>query len=325
MRRHNQSVIGAVGILVLSAALVVGLSAGSISALISTRTVRVEFANSAGVKKGDAVRMAGVKVGKVDSIGLNGAHVVMNLRVDKEVRLGQSTTAAIKIETVLGTEYVALESRGPGSLGGEGVPLSRTRTPFDLQRVLGGLSERVDGLDTTRLAASFRALATTLDAASPEIRNALGGLSTLSTALVSSDVELRQLLARAKKVTAVVADRSGRLVELVTSAGAFLQMLEARRAVISSLVARSEQLGAELTRTARDTRGSLAPALKNLSKTVAVLRANKGDLEESVQLYAPLLRYYTTVLGQGRWFDAALFGLTPKVLPSNSSTAGGAR
>jgi phospholipid/cholesterol/gamma-HCH transport system substrate-binding protein len=57
-----------------------------------------------------------------------------------------------------------------------------------------------------------------------------------------------------------------------------------------------------------------------LSKTIAVLRANKGDLEESVQLYAPLLRYYTTVLGQGRWFDAALFGLTPKVLPSNSGT-----
>ena len=320
MRRRNQSLVGAIGILVMASALVMGLSAGRIVSFVSTRGIQAEFANSAGVKKGDAVRMAGVKVGKIGSIRLEGDHVVIGLRVDRGVRLGSATTAAIKIETVLGTEYVALESRGAGNLDGSMIPLARTRTPFDLQRVLGGLSEHVDGLDTARLAASFRALSTTLDTASPELRGALGGLSSLSTALASSDVELRQLLAHAKNVTSVVADRSERLVELVTSAGLFLQMLEARRSVISSLIARSEQLGVELTRTARDTRGNLAPALKNLSKTVAVLRANKGDLEESVQLYAPLLRYYTTVLGQGRWFDAALFGLTPKVLPSNSGT-----
>lgn len=320
MRRRNQSLVGAIGILALASALVAGLSAGRIVSFVSTREVRVEFANSAGVKKGDAVRMAGVKIGKVGSIRLDGARVVIGLRVEKGVRLGRATTAAIKVETILGTEYIALESHGDGSLDGDRIPLARTRTPFDLQRVLGGLSEHVDGLDTARLAASFQALSTTLDAASPELKGALGGLSTLSTALASSDVELRQLLAHAKDVTGVVADRSQRLVKLVESAGVFLQMLEARRSVISSLIARSEQLGVELTRTARDTRGNLAPALKNLSKTVAVLRANKGDLEESVQLYAPLLRYYTTVLGQGRWFDAALFGLTPKVLPSNSGS-----
>lgn len=320
MRRRNQGVVGAVGIVVLAAALTIGLSAGRISSLISTRGIQVEFANAAGVKTGDAVRIAGVKVGTVHSITLNGDRVVMGLQVDKDVRLGAATTAAINIETVLGTEYVALENRGSGSLADAMIPLARTTTPFDLQRVLGGLTERVDRINAPSLASSFRALSATLDTASPEIREALGGLSTLSSALVSSDVELRQLLAHAKGVTSVVAGRSARLIALVRSADVFLQMLDARRAVISSLVSRSEQLGTELTTLARQTRGSLAPALKNLSKTVAVLRANKGDLEESVQLYAPLLRYYTTVLGQGRWFDAALFGLTPKVLPSNPGT-----
>lgn len=320
MRRRNQGVVGAVGIVVLAATLLIGLSAGRISSLISTRGIQVEFANAAGVKTGDAVRIAGVKVGTVDSITLKGDRVVMGLRVDKDVRLGAATTAAISIETVLGTEYVALESQGSGSLADGMIPLEHTTTPFDLQRALGGLTERVNRINTPSLAASFKALSSTLDTASPEIREALGGLSTLSSALVSSDVELRQLLAHAKGVTSVIAGRSARLIELVRSADVFLQMLDARRAVISSLVSRSEQLGTELTALARQTRGTLAPALKNLSKTVAVLRANKGDLEESVQLYAPLLRYYTTVLGQGRWFDAALFGLTPKVLPSNPGT-----
>jgi phospholipid/cholesterol/gamma-HCH transport system substrate-binding protein len=77
--------------------------------------------------------------------------------------------------------------------------------------------------------------------------------------------------------------------------------------------------------TARSTRADLAPALRALQTTIGTLRQNKGDLEESVQLYAPLLRYYTTVLGQGRWFDAALYGLTPKVLPGEQPGLEGGR
>ena len=94
-----------------------------------------------------------------------------------------------------------------------------------------------------------------------------------------------------------------------------MSVLEQRRLAIERLLDATQRLAQEITATVRATREDLSPALQELQTTVATLRRNKGDLEESVRLYAPLLRYYTTVLGNGRWFDAALFGLTPQVVP----------
>lgn len=317
MRERNLALTGAVGLIVMGAMLAVGLSAGRLAGAFGSESIDVEFANAAGLKSGDPVRISGIKVGKVDEIRLGRAVVVVRIRVEDDVALGELTSAAIKVETVLGTEYVALESAGAGRLNGTRIPVARTRTPFDLQQVLGGLTERVDKIDTGQLAGAFQALSGTLDGAAPQVRAAVDGVTRLSSTLAARDVELRELLARARSVTDVVADRSRLLVQLVADAGTFLAMLERRQAAIESLVVASERLGAELTATVRSTRGSLAPALEDLAKTIQVLRENKGDIEESVQLYAPLLRYYTTVLGSGRWFDAALFGLTPKVFPGS--------
>ncbi len=317
MRERNLVVTGAIGLTVMGAMLAAGLSAGRLAGAFGSESIEVEFANAAGLKTGDPVRISGIKVGKVDDIRLGRAVVIVKVQVDDAVALGGLTSAAIKVETVLGTEYVALQSAGPGRLDGERIPVTRTRTPFDLQQVLGGLTDRVNKIDTEQLAGAFEALSGTLDGAAPQVRAAVDGVTRLSTSLAARDVELRELLAQARTVTNVVADRSRVLVRLVDDAGTFLAMLERRQAAIESLVVASERLGVELTATARSTRGSLAPALKDLSKTIQVLRENKGDIEESVQLYAPLLRYYTTVLGSGRWFDAALFGLTPKVLPGS--------
>lgn len=122
-------------------------------------------------------------------------------------------------------------------------------------------------------------------------------------------------------MSGVLADRSQTISTLVRDAGAFLAVLEQRRIVIDRLLSASQDLAAELVATARSTREDLGPALRELETTVETLRRNKGDLQETVRLYAPLLRYYTTVLGQGRWFDAALFGLTPQVVPDRSSAA----
>lgn len=317
MRQRNPVLAGAVGLSVILAMIAVGLSAGTLREAFGKTTYDVEFANAAGLKKGDPVRVTGIKVGRVTDIALQGAVVRVRLSVDNDLTLGKATGAALKVETLLGTEYVSLDSQGSGRLrSGAVIPLERTRTPFALPAALGGLTDRIEAIDTDALARAFRVAAGTLNNAGPEVAAAADGLSRLSLTVSSRDAQLRALLERSRGVSAVLADRSEKIVTLVKDAAAFLQVLEARRAAIEALLDGTQRMAVEITATARATRKDLTPALRALTSTVETLRRNKGDLEESIQLYAPLLRYYTTVLGQGRWFDAALFGLTPKILPS---------
>ena len=70
-----------------------------------------QFAEAGGLKEGNEVRVAGVKVGKVTDISLDGAQVVtvkFRVKVDE---LGDQTTAAVKVKTMLGQKYLALEPR----------------------------------------------------------------------------------------------------------------------------------------------------------------------------------------------------------------------
>lgn len=315
MRRRNLPLFGLVGIMALALMVGAGLSAGRINGLFGKREIVVELAHAAGLKTGDPVRISGVKVGTVKDLALTDEVVAVSLEVDDGVELGGATRAALKVETLLGTEYIALTSAGTGELEGGKVPIERTEVPFDLQAVLGGLTRRVQDIDTDALATSFRAVTEVLNGASPQTRQALDGVASLSRVVSRRDQELQNLVRKSASVTRILADRSQTISALVRDAGAFLSVLEQRRLAIERLLDATQRLAQEITATVRATREDLGPALKELQTTVATLRRNKGDLEESVRLYAPLLRYYTTVLGNGRWFDAALFGLTPQVFP----------
>lgn len=321
MKRRNLPLTGAVGIAALATMVAVGLSAGKVSNLFGQSELVVELSHAAGLKTGDPVRVSGVKVGEVLGIELEDGVVAVTIAVDDDLSLGSQTRAALKVETLLGTEYISLMSAGSGDLAEPRIPVGRTDVPFDLQEVLGGLTVRVEEIDTDALAQSFRTVTEALDGAAPSARAAMDGVLALSRVVSQRDSEFAELLRRTASVSGVLADRSQTISTLVRDAGAFLAVLEQRRIVIDRLLSASQDLAAELVATARSTREDLGPALRELETTVETLRRNKGDLQETVRLYAPLLRYYTTVLGQGRWFDAALFGLTPQVVPDRSSAA----
>ena len=68
--------------------------------------------NSAGLRAGDQVRMAGIAVGKVTSVRLDGALVEMKFDVESSVRVGSDSTLDIKLLTPLGGHYVALDPKG---------------------------------------------------------------------------------------------------------------------------------------------------------------------------------------------------------------------
>ncbi len=79
-------------------------------------TYRAAFTESGGLKQGDEVRIAGVRVGKVDEVALDDGLVVATFKVDPDEAFGPDTRAAIKVKTLLGAMYLALEPAGGGQL-----------------------------------------------------------------------------------------------------------------------------------------------------------------------------------------------------------------
>ncbi len=70
--------------------------------------VTARFASAAGLDRKAAVRVAGVRIGKVESIGLDGSEALLTLSLDSSVRLHQGATAQVTSLGMLGDKYIEI-------------------------------------------------------------------------------------------------------------------------------------------------------------------------------------------------------------------------
>lgn len=71
--------------------------------------VHVSFENVSGLESNDTVRVAGVEVGKVEKIDLEGSRARLILKIDSRVVLYEDAFAEVKTRGLLGNQYVAID------------------------------------------------------------------------------------------------------------------------------------------------------------------------------------------------------------------------
>ncbi|WP_433142117.1 MCE family protein [Actinomadura nitritigenes] len=309
-RERNPVPIALIGFAVIVLALVLAMNLGNIPFVNGGTTHTATFAEAAGLKSGEEVRIAGVKVGKVTGLDLDHGHVKVTFQVDKNVRLGDRTQADIKIKTLLGQHFLALTPQGTGRLG-RNIPLKDTHTPFEVVPAISQLSQRVDQIDTVQLAKSFDTLSDTFKNSPPEVRASLQGLRRLSNTVASRDDQLHELAGKAKDVSQLLADRNQDFAKLVQDGDKVLQAVQARRAVIHQLLVNTVTLSQQVNALISENQAQLRPMLDNLTKVNRILLKNQDNLDRTIQLFAPYARQFSDVVGTGRWFDSYIQNLLP--------------
>ncbi len=282
-RDMNPIPIAIIG-LVLTAAVVLGaLQYDKLPFINSTTGYQAQVADAAGLKSGDDVFVAGLKVGKVGSIGLQGDHVVVDFTVDSDIRLGKDTVAAISTESMLGKRGLSVRPAGAGDLGDGGViPLSRTSTPYALTEALGDLATNVGEIDTDAVTEALESFSDSFADAPEELRGALDGVTRLSKSISSRDQKLQDLLKKTNGVTGVLKDRSEQLNALVVDANSLMAKLDERKQMLNQLIVHIGAVSTQLTGFVEDNEQQLKPALDNLHTVMEVMEKNYANISDSL-------------------------------------------
>jgi phospholipid/cholesterol/gamma-HCH transport system substrate-binding protein len=309
-RERNPVIIGAVGLTTLALLAVAAFNADSLPLIGGGRTYSAAFSEAGGLKAGDEVRIAGVKVGKVEEVDLDGDHVKVTFKVKGDPGFGTATGASIRVKTILGAKYLALHPKGPGQLAaGSEIPLRRTVAAYDVVQAFSDLTTTTEEVDTQRLAKALDTISTTFQDSPAEVRASITGLSKISRTVASRDKALRELLDHADGVTGVLAARSEDFTALVEDGDKLFKEISKRRKAIHKLLKSSAALGIQLSGLVEDNRKEIGPALKGLNTFVKMLERNQSSLDRSVKLLAPYVRVFTNTLGNGRWFDSYIQNL----------------
>src|SRR5690625_7796564 len=113
-RDRNPVIIGIVGTAVLAALILAAFRADQLPLIGGGDTYYADCSEIGALKTDNEVRVAGVSVGKVTGIELDGDHVEVALRLDQRVAFGVNSRAQLKVKTLLGRGYPALQPQGAG-------------------------------------------------------------------------------------------------------------------------------------------------------------------------------------------------------------------
>lgn len=310
MSERNPLIVGLVGTGITGAILLGALNFDKLPFIDGTKEYSAYFADAAGLRPDAPVQVAGVRVGQVDSIGLDGPRVFVKFTVDKGVQLGERTEAAIKTKTLLGAKYVEVSPRGQGHLSGA-IPIERTTSPYQLADALGDLSATINGLDTKQLSESLATLSQTFSDTPPDLRLAVQGVSRFAETLDERDQQLRSLLANVGKVSGVLAERSGQIVGLINNTNALLGQLRTQSVALDQISGNISALSKQLKGFVDDNRKEFKPALDKLNGVLGIVDNRKAKLQESIKR----LNDYSMSLGEsisaGPYFKGYIANLPP--------------
>ena len=278
----NRKRIGLMGLIVTVMVVGVGQTLTSTPQLFAEPSYFGQFTDSGQLNKGDKVRIAGVDVGDVEAIKIDGDHIVMKFSTGSNT-IGTESRLAIKTDTILGKKVLEIEPRGNQTLRPNGtLPLGQSTTPYQIYDAFFDVTKAAAGWNIDTVKQSLHVLSETIDQTAPHLSAALDGVAKFSDTIGKRDEQITHLLEQANKIAGILGDRSQQVDRLFVNTNSLLAAFNQRSRAISALLSNVATFSAQVQNLINDN-PNLNHVLEQLRTVSDLLDARKDDLAAIAQ------------------------------------------
>ncbi len=306
----NRMHIGLMGIIVLLIVVGVGQSFTGVPVLFARPSYYGQFTDSGGLNKGDKVRIAGMDVGRIEALTIDGDHIVMKFSIGTNT-IGTESRLAIRTDTILGKKVLEIETRGNQPLRpGSTLPLGQSTTPYQIYDAFFDVTRAATGWDIDTVKQSLHVLSETIDQTYPHLSAALDGVAKFSDTIGKRDEQIKHLLAQANQVASVLGDRSEQVDRLLVNANTLVAAFEERGRAIDALLGNISSFSVQVQGLINDN-PNLNHVLEQLRTISQILVEHKDDLAEGLVEVGGFLPSLNESLGSGPFFKVVIHNLVP--------------
>ncbi len=279
----------------------------------AARTYRADFTSVSGLRVGDDVRAAGVRVGRVDAIELvDGDTARVSMSVGDGQRLTDTTGMVVRYQNLLGQRYLALQpgrERGTPLPVGSVVPTSRTSPGFDLTTLLNGFEPLFETLrpeDVNRLASS---VVSVLQGEGGTVESLLDETATLTRNLADKDAVVTDVLTHLTPVLENLVAREDDLTGTVEELRALMTGLAEQRETIGRSIDGVSRLARVTADLVEDTRPDVVRVTKALRTTAALFADNLAELRTMLAAVPTATGAFARPMSYGTWLNMYICNL----------------
>lgn len=319
LRDVNHKIVAIVTVTALGAGCVFAFAVGQLHLLDRGYMMSGEFSDTAGLKKGQDVRVAGVKSGRITSVEPDFAHgrVIVSWHVNSGIDLGPKTRADIQTTTLLGGRYLRLS--GPVSKpyladvpeSRRRIPLARTSVPFTVPEALEGAQNIVGKLDQRSVDKLLTEINKIKSPGAEKLGRILTNIQELSRTLNDSYPQIQQLIENSKTITGTLAGKDRELRQIIDASQVLLQSLVRRRAELAAAIGEGSRTVRTLSNVISRNQKELDTLLDNLHLLTTRLAPNMDALNTDFSLLGPTFQQVANLKGNGQYIEGLLTGLGP--------------
>ncbi|HUR74699.1 MAG TPA: MCE family protein [Sporichthya sp.] len=302
--------------------LVFAVFAGSVGALLyntltntlsgQTVSYSARFTDASGLHSGDNVRVAGVRVGRVDAVKLRDNVAWVKFTVQAEQPVLRSTAVAIRYQNLIGQRYLALmpgqgasEPLPPGSE----IPLGQTQNAFDLTVVTNGFQPLFEVLSPDDINKLSAQLVQVLQGEGGSITSLLRTTAQLSGKLADRDQVIGRVITNLAQVATEVGTRDAEVDALIGQLRRLADAAGQDREKIGSSIAALADLTDATTGLLSDARPLLRTDIDKLNQVVATYAQARGPLAEAVRGLPLALAAFARQMQYGSWINIYICNL----------------
>lgn len=266
---------------------------------------KAQFADVAGLRVGDDMRVAGVRVGRVQGIEINDGGAEVSFDLVKDQPILDTTKIVMRYQNLLGQRYLALVQTGEkGAVLAKGatIPLARTSPGFDLTELLNGFRPLFEALrpdDVNQLASS---LVKVLQGEGGTVESLLKQTGTLTNFLADRDQVVGEVLNNLTPVLVNMAGQGTELRSTVVELKALMTGLAEDRDSIGDSIDGMSQLIGSTSGLLKDIKVPTVAAVSNFRDVMTLFLDNKQGFVDAIGSFGTTL----AALGRASSYESAV-------------------
>ncbi len=291
----------------------------------STNDYSAVFLDASQLKKGDSVRVAGIRVGTVNAVSLRPDNrVLVEFDADDDVALTAGSKAAVRYLNLVGDRYLELII-GPGAMkvmpAGSQIPADRTMPSLDLDLLLGGLKPVIRGLNPHDVNALAAALLQVFQGQGQTLQSLLSKTSSFSNDVGAKNQAVEKLIDNLNTVVQTLAQQGNQFSGAIESLQRLVTDLSHDRDPIGDAIAALDTGTASIAELLAQARPPLAGTVDQLNRLAPVLKKGNGFLDDALQRAPDNYRKIARTGAYGSFVNYYICGLTFRVTDLQGRTA----
>jgi len=271
-------------------------------------TYSAELADVAGLYPGDQVRLAGVPVGRVESIDVERGNAVVEFAVEPDVVPTDTWEAGARWRNVIGQRYLYLYDVEGGQPLAEGarIPVERTRPVADISAFFNELTPLLEAIDPQEQNKLLGALNTALVGREGEIQELATDLGSLGNTIADEEATVERVLDQGNALLAQYNERSQELSAFLADFASVGGTLRARNDELIGAITDIGEVQAQFGDLVEGNDEVLIGLVEELEVITASIGDNRGDFEESLSNLRDGFATYNLISRYGQWFNVRI-------------------